>query len=228
MFRRVSERRILKLSMLVTVIATIGAGAGIGMGAVLRPEKSLVTPPPVPVNDIGTVSAFDGTPSAEERAIARHAKVQEDMAAITAGTEVVPDELLPGDRVGPVRVPLAHLGDADRAIWMYRTTRGKVCYGLVDFTAGCVQQLPVAQVVSPAAGDPGDGGGTIVWGFARDNVRSVNIIVNGEPQPAVVGRNAFFYQASSTAARISAVVATTAGGARVTLPVTLAEATAEQ
>jgi hypothetical protein len=214
---RHSGRRI-KLPFAIAVVALVGGAAGIGVAAALRPEPVTPVKPGILVDDVGPVSAFEGSPTAGEQAVAAQPNVQRDVAAISEDTEGVPEEFLPGDRVGPVRVPLANLGVANRAIWMYRTTRGKVCYGLTDFTAGCVQQLPVGQVVNPTGGNPDDGGGTIVWGFARDNVRSIDIVVDGERQPAVVGRNTFFFQAPSTKARISAVVAMTDNGSSVTLP----------
>lgn len=225
MIRGVLKDRIFKLPIAVTAIVTVGVAAGLGTAAVLQKDTGPVTPPPVLVEQIGNVGAFDGMPSAEERALAARPDVRQGIGAITADAPSVPDALLPGERVGPVRVSLAHLGDAGRAIWMYRTARGKVCYGLTDFTAGCVEQLPVGQVINPVGGDPGDGGGMIVWGFAVNKVRSVNVIVNGESQAAVFGRNAFFFQAPSTTARISAVVAKTADGSTVTVPVSLPRTT---
>lgn len=225
MIHPVLGHRILKLPAAFVIAAMVGVAAGLAAAAVVGRDTAGVTPPPVLAEQIGEVGAFAGEPSAQENALARRADVRQDMQSITADSTSVPDALLPGERVGPVRVPLANLGDADRAIWMYGTTRGKVCHGLTGFTAGCVEQLPVGQVINPVGGDPGDGGGTIVWGFARNNVRSVSVIVDGEPQAAVLGRNAFFFQSASTTAPISGVVAETADGSTVTVPISLPRTT---
>ena len=221
--------RMTRTSRFVAVIlATIATGvvAGLGAAGILNRETTITTPP-VLVEPVGAASAFSGEPTAQERLHAQQADVQRGIESVSAPAgESVPDEFLPGDRVGPVRVPLAGLGEAGRTIWMYQTTRGKVCYGLTRFTAGCLDRLPLGQVVNPTVGDPGDGGGPIVWGFARDNVRAVKAIVDGETHRATLGRNVFFYQAKSSASRITGVVAETSNGATVTFTLEQAPASA--
>jgi hypothetical protein len=133
-----------------------------------------------------------------ERAAAARPEVAEEVGHVTAGEVSVPDEWLPGEAdADTIRIALDGVGTQHRSIWIVRTTKGRICAGLTDFTAGCIEGLPPDVAVTALSADPdalGTGEAPLVWGIRRDNVKSVDVIVNGHPYQAVLGRNAYFLQ----------------------------------
>ena len=196
----------------VTCQTTVPSYAAVKITAAHASGAKPISPSPVRTVSLGTIDALAGLPSAAEAVLASRDDVQREAAAVDWTSASVPNLFLPGAEVGPIRIPLSALGSGDRLIWMYRTDRGKICSGLTDFTAGCLDRLPVGQAINPVAGDPEDGGGTIVWGFAKNDVRAVSVVVDSTLQTATLGRNAFFFQAASQSANPTTVIATLANG----------------
>ncbi|MEJ7792415.1 MAG: hypothetical protein WKF65_10640 [Gaiellaceae bacterium] len=206
--------------MTVLVAAAVAVAIATGIAQATRHSPGdvarLQTALPLPVN---TLEAFERAPSAAERAAGNSSEVLEAVRLLTAADVGVPAAWLPGAaRANDLRVPLAKVGSADRSVFMFRTSRGRLCYGLSGFSSGCLQGLPASVPVTAMAGEPDAydaGEGPVVFGFARNDVQAVDVIVAGKPYPAEVGANAYFFQLPDNrvkAAAFEAVVAHLSGG----------------
>jgi hypothetical protein len=118
--------------------------------------------------------------------------------------------IVPGSR----RIPMDRPGEADTVVYAFLTESGKACYVVVGVMASCdggaTQTSPIAWI----AGGP-DGGPRIIAGLARDGVKSVDVIVNGEPWPAKLENNAFYAEVLlDLGHEVSAIVATMDDGSQ--------------
>jgi hypothetical protein len=173
-----------------------------------------------------SLGIFDAAPTAAEVARAKAADVANAASVLTNSSDAaVPEPFLPGQQSGGIHIALEHLGPGDRAIFFFRTSKGRVCSGLTGFSSGCLEGLPDTVPITATAADPdGDrvGDPALVWGVTTNDVESVDVIVNGVAHAAVTGRNTYFYELSDPSllsSSITAVIAHLGNGAAVTTPV---------
>ena len=123
-------------------------------------------------------------------------------------------DALPATEPATLRFALLRAGASERKAFVVHTTDGRICAGLTHFTSGCLQGLPREMPVDVTYGGETATEGPIVWGIARDDVRAVEVIVNGQTYSATLGRNAYFFQApaGTTANDLQFVRARLAGG----------------
>lgn len=218
-------RRNILLAVAITAVS-LGAAVGVARTAGIAPFTKAAITPPVPVMALGPLDVFNSPPTARERIVAAETQIADAVSVLTSDDVGVPDQWLPGQaRAGDLRVPLSGLGPSQRDIFMFRTSKGILCYGLTNFSAGCLPGLPSSVPVTATTGEPdlyNGGEGAIVWGFARNNVVAIDVIAGGSTYPAQVGRNAYFFQFADNrirATEVEAVVAHLKGGRAETVPV---------
>lgn len=228
---RSSRRLVVSVAALAALAAVTGFAGASGIARLRSaPAPALVTPPLVPLERL---AIFDRPQTGAERMAAAAGPLAEQVGALTADPGGVPADELPGRaEPGTFRLVLTGLGPGRRSIFVVRTTKGRECGELTDFAGGCLAALPANVPLDPIAGDPdGPGGeGAIVWGVTRNDVRRVEVVVDGRRRDAVLGRNAYFFElgdASRPASAMSAVVATLADGRTEVVPVETAAAAPE-
>lgn len=95
---------------------------------------------------------------------------------------------------GSRRILLEGLGKKNTAIYAFLTESGKACY-LVDYGASCdggrTQRLPFSWILSWQQGGP-----VAIAGLVRDGIVKLDILVDGKPTPATVGKNSFYVEIS--------------------------------
>lgn len=205
-------------------LVLLAIAVGVARGTDSRP--AVVYPAGRPALAPLALKAFARPISPRDAAAAHDQRVTEAVDVVTADDANVPEEFLPGHaRAGGLRAALTHLGPSDRTIFLVRTTKGRICAGLTGFSSGCLEGLPADVPLTAIAADPdrsGTGEAPLVWGIARNDVKSVDVIVDGSPYPAVMGDNAYFFQlgdAGASAGSIQTVVAHLAGGRSVSVSV---------
>lgn len=172
------------------------------------------------------LSVLDRAPSAADQAGARDPNIVRAVQVLTSDDPGVPESFLAGQaNAGGLRIAMSHLGTGDHSIFLVRTSKGRICEGLTQFSSGCLEGLPPDVAVTATAADPdGDNRGEapLVWGIARNEVKSVDVIVQGQAHPATLANNAYFYELPNNtmlASDITDVVAHLAGGNSVDTPV---------
>lgn len=187
---------------------------------VSQSSSSLVAVP------LGTLKVFRSPATAEDQAAVRDPDVTELVHALTGEVPAtVPEDFAAGTpSLSDLRLALAGLGEAQRAIFVVRTSKGRVCAGLTGFSGGCYQGLPAGVYLDAMAADPDGPGGepALVWGITRDGVQSVDVVVDGRPYAATIGRNAYFFQLAdnrTSADAIQTIVAHLPNGETRSLPV---------
>lgn len=162
---------------------------------------------------------------ARQRELASSHGIASAVSALTSNDSGVPTEWLPGRADGAVRVPLAGLGVGSHSIFLVRTTKGRVCGGLTEFASGCLEGLPLDSPATSMAGDldaTGAGEAPVIWGVARDEVRSIDVVVDRTSHRAVLGGNVYFFQLPDNTMSehaITAIRATLASGKVVEISV---------
>jgi hypothetical protein len=152
----------------------------------------MLQPVPVPRIFVGPSTDFD-------KAVLRRPPVMRAVTALTKDDANIPQAWKPGSaREGSFRVLLIHLGSAQRLIFAFQAHHGQLCLGLTNFSSGCIGSLPIGLPITVTAGDPdiaGGGEGPVAWGYARDTVRAVDVVIRRVVIPAKLGNNAYFFQA---------------------------------
>ncbi len=128
---------------------------------------------------------------------------------------------LPPTNPATLRFAILGAGPSQHRAFLVKALDGRVCAGLTSFTSGCIQGLPKEMPVDMTYGGESPTQGPIVWGIARDEVRGVDVVVNGQAYPAILGRNAYFFQApvGKTADDLESVRVQLAGGSVVVEPI---------
>ena len=130
-------------------------------------------------------------------------------------------DALPPTDPSTLRFAIVGVGPSQHTAFVVRSRAGQICSGLTNFTSGCVEGLPREMPAEITYGGESATEGPIVWGILRNDVRSVEVVVNGQSYPATVGRNAYFFQApvGKTAQDLQSVVVHLADGSSTTEPI---------
>jgi hypothetical protein len=171
--------------------------------AVLAARQASVVPLPA-------LGIFSRPQTAAERAA----------AASNPDVHAILDSLPPSDPA-TLRFALLAAGPDKRTAFVVRGRDGRTCAGLTGFTSGCVYGLPRAMPVDVTYGGESVTEGPIVWGVARDDVRSVDVVVGGTASPATLGRNVYFFQApvGTTSQELQTLKVRLTDGSVVTEPI---------
>jgi hypothetical protein len=124
------------------------------------------------------------------------AQTAAERAAATSNPDVhaILDALPPTDP-STLRFALVGAGADKRTAFVVRGRDGRTCAGLTGFTSGCLYGLPSDMPADISYGGESATAGPVVWGVTADDVRAVDVVVDGQAYPAVVGRNVYFFQA---------------------------------
>lgn len=105
------------------------------------------------------------------------------------------------------RLLLSKLGPRHRAIYVFPTTTGQVCFVITGrglarvrggLGSGCVKAFLVGEPASiaggslyfpPTSGPPGE-----LAGLTKDKVRRVQVVIHGTPHRTVFGHDAWYYR----------------------------------
>jgi hypothetical protein len=175
-------------------------------------SSGISSAPPIVVPALSHMTGLGRAATARDRAVTAAAE-----PALNALTD--PQGAPPGMAPGAVeparlRILLDNLGSSHRAIYAVPTRGGRVCGGLTGGPSGCLEGFTAAGPVDYSIGDAdaiGSGEPAIVWGLAPDDVRSVHVVVGGTSYPAVMGKNAYFFEFPSAVLEPSAVSAIVVG-----------------
>jgi hypothetical protein len=189
-------------------------------------DPRVLNPKGVPTSPLGTLAVFDRGQGAAEAKLLNDPTTKRIIGALTQAPSGVANELLAGSAItSQFRVALDGLGVAHRSIYFFRTDTGGTCAGLTGLSAGCYTQLPVGVHADSTLADPdylGTGDPAIVWGITRNDVKSVDVILNGTARPAVTGNNAYFFEAPDATTPLSAfteIRVTLQSGAEISEPI---------
>lgn len=213
---RLPHRSHRKALLLWGVVLVTGiTGGATAASAILSGHRSVMAPPTVAGTALPTFAVFERAQTPAEAAAAQNSSIASIISSLTAPAAVQSDWLPGSGQAQSVRVPLMHVGRYDRSVFIFRTTKNRVCAGVTDFSAGCLTVFPADQpmTVEPGAGYNDEG--PIVWGLVRDGVRSVSVRANGTQYPAQVRGNMYYFQgpvATDTPDALQSVTATTADG----------------
>lgn len=210
------------LGLVGLAVLTTGATAAV-RGLSTSETRAVVSPPKGLVSPL-ELRAFSRTQSAQERAARNDADVLEAVEALTSPAPGVPEDWHPGAARNDLRILLDGLGPSSRSIFAFTSTKGRLCFGLTGFTSGCSAGMPAFERVTVTAGDPdaeGTGEPALVWGFARDGVSRVEVVVAGERFVARLANNAYFFQLPNGALPTSAIeaIVVSVGDRSTTMPV---------
>jgi hypothetical protein len=213
--QRVTRTRGLAVAISLTV-GLAGAAFISGVGQSGTPAPTRVEP--VQRSALSAMSQFQrGSPSLAPSARAHVAAVA---AGDTSNPGTVPEDFLPGRAdLDKARMLMTGLGREQRSIFAFPTAKGRVCSELTNFSSGCLDGFRSRSPVAVTYGDPSATEPGIVWGLAPDDVNAVSVIVNGSAHPAQLGKNAYFYQGSSSASAFEALVITFKNGQTKTVPI---------
>ncbi len=120
---------------------------------------------------------------------------------------------------GATRVLLSNLGSEQRTLSADATPGGAVCLTLSGFSRQCIPTLLARQQISFFVwSTTGTGGPALIWGIARDSVRSVDAVsADGQTTRAQLANDAFFVELSDGLP--VKLVANLADGSSVTRPI---------
>lgn len=183
-------------------------GASLGVGIVLAITTGLASggesgdsPPAAPATNgeglpaLANMAVFSRAQTPADQSVHRDPDVAEMVSVATENTPGVPAAFVPGAaRPETGRLLLSELGTAQRKIWAVGTTKGRVCAGLTAFSAGCIAEFAQDRPITVTVGKPSPQEPLTVWGLIPDEVGRIQVVVNGTPQEAITGSNAFFYQ----------------------------------
>jgi hypothetical protein len=195
------------------VVAVAAAMVGTASAALaLRGDRS--------ARDVVRARQASVAPIRELRVLARPQTAVDKSLEATPAVATMLDALPPVDP-SSFRVGLRGVGSAAHAAFVVRGRDGRTCAGLTDFSSGCLDGLPSTLPVDVTYGGGSATEGPIVWGLARDDVRAVDVVLNGVAQPAVLGDNVYVFQAEPgiDVSALGALKVHLASGAVVTVPV---------
>ena len=185
--------------------------------------------PPISVPALSNMSGLERAATARDGAVAAAAAPALDALTDSAGA---PPGMAPGSAdMERFRVLLDNLGSGRHSIFAVPTSGGRVCGGLTGGPSGCLQGFTAAGPVDYSVGDVdtvGSGEATIVWGLAPDSVRSVHVVAGGTRYLAVMGKNAYFFEASAASlapSAVSVIVLDFKDGRSQSVPVTVGATT---
>ncbi len=138
---------------------------------------------------------------------------------------------LPGEvLVEQGRLLLSNLGPERRSIYVFPTTNKQVCFVITGLSAGCKKAFIVGEPASISGGTfyfpPTSGPPTELAGLTKDGVTAVQVVLDGTPQDAIFGHDAWYYrfpnnQIPATAA--TALIVTRSDGSITTVPTRIHE-----
>jgi hypothetical protein len=102
---------------------------------------------------------------------------------------------LPATDPSTLRFALVGVGPDKRSAFVVRGRDGRTCSGLTGFTSGCLDGLPSDMPAEITYGGETATAGPVVWGVVRNDVRAIDVVVDGQASPALLGHNAYFFQA---------------------------------
>lgn len=123
---------------------------------------------------------------------------------------------------------LSNVGQASRAIYAFPTSRGGACFVITGLGEGCKEAFPVDQPATidadtlylPSQGAPP----SEIAGLTEDGVTRVQVVVNGVPNDASFGNNAWYYRfpdGETAPTDASELIVTLADGSTVSVPIDL-------
>ncbi len=150
----------------------------------------------------GSASAFELPPVAKQMRAFEDLPLRSDAlpANVRAGLDRLSDPRSYGSPVpGQVRLLRDNLGINHVGVFAVPTTGGAVCFLVNErtYVATCAPEFSRAQGNLVISLYSGEGVPFTVTGLASDEVASVSVIVDGNPQPATLGNNVFFWQSDS-------------------------------
>lgn len=222
--RSLKARWLRRLLLITAAVVPVGVVGGALAGSLISERIGGSDLRGVPLSPLEQLEAFQRPVRPADVALRRQPAVQAAVAQLTEGDGAAPEEFRAGAARDDLRVLLAGLGDARRAIYAFTTVKDRVCVGLTEFTSGCYEGLPLGAAVDVTVGDPdveGAGEPPLVWGLTRNDVDRVDVEVEGRAQPATVARNAYFFRLSGNllpASAITALVVHRADGTKQRIP----------
>jgi hypothetical protein len=145
--------------------------------------------------------------------------------SLTDGAPAGMSDLPQGVLVDQGRLLLSDLGPKRKAIYAFPTRNNQVCWVITHDGAGCMKAFILGQPAAVGGGSfyypPESGPPTELSGVTEDGVTGVSVVLNGKPQKAVFGHNAWYYRfpnnhISGTAA--TQLLVTLSSGATTTIP----------
>lgn len=199
---------------------TFWAGFSLAVGAILAVSViAFAGGPRKPVSASTAAAASPSSPPAQALAALQRPRKNNDAlpqaeagvaASLLDGQGAIAESARPGALLtNESRLLLTRLGVQHARFYAFLTSKGGVCYVITAGPAGCAQE--VSRSV-PAIGqyDPdrvGAGTPMAFYGLLPNDATAVDIVVDGNPRPAVVAQNAFFYQlGASDPASANAIV----------------------
>ena len=128
------------------------------------------------------------------------------------------------------RFLLSNLGPKQRSIYVFPTLNKQVCFVITGLSAGCKKAFIVDEPAAisgsvlyfpPTSGPPSE-----LAGLTKDGVTRVQVVLDGTPQDAILGHDAWYCrfpnnQIPATAA--TALIVTRSDGSTATVPTRIHE-----
>lgn len=194
----------------IGIVLAITAGIATATGAKIFGGRSQpsIAPGGATVVPLTELAIFSRPQTATEAQAAVSGPIAETMRLLAHNEPSVPSDWLPGQaQSDQLRIATSNLTARDRTLFLFRTAKGRICAGVTDLTAGCLSGLPGGMAVTTEYGGGYRDEGPIVWGIARDDVVDVNVLVNGKTYPAIIAKNAYFFQVPDISLPTSAIQA---------------------
>ena len=132
----------------------------------------------------------------------------------------VPEDTLTGrPQLDQARLVLSNVGPSGTAsLYAVPTSKHLLCAVWYPDMAGggCFQGFAPGSPV--LFGQSVQDGVSYIWGFLTNDVKGVSIIEKSTPHPAILGRNAFYFDANSPTSQPTAIVVELANGTSKTIP----------
>lgn len=209
--RVVPKDRRLRVLALVVGLCAVAALAAASASLALKPQHhDTLAARQASVVPLPALGIFSRAQTAAERAA----------AASNPNVHAILDALPPTDP-STLRFALVGAGADKRTAFVVRGRDGRTCAGLTGFTSGCLYGLPSDMPADITYGGESAVEGPVVWGVMANDVKAVDVVVDGQAFPAVVGRNAYFFQApvGKTSQDLQTLKVHLAGGSVVTEPI---------
>jgi hypothetical protein len=203
------DRRLRVLAVVIALGAVVLAAASASLA--LKPrQRDTVSARQASVVPLPALQIFSRPQTVTERAAASS---NPDVHAIL--------DALPPTDPSTLRYALVGAGPDQRTAFVVRGRDGRTCAGLTGFTSGCLYGLPSDMPADISYGGESPTEGPVVWGVTANDVRAVDVVVDGQPFAAVVGRNVYFFQAPAgkTSQDLQTLKVHLAGGSVVTEPI---------
>ena len=199
------DRRLRILALVIGLCAVALAAAGASLA--LKPQHhDTLAARQASVVPLPALGIFSRAQTGAERAAAAS---NPDVHAIL--------DALPATDPSTLRFALVGAGQHKRTAFV-RGRDGRTCAGLTGFTSGCLYGLPSDMPADITYGGESAIEGPVVWGVMANNVKAVDVVVDGQAFPATVGRNVYFFQApvGKTSQDLQTLKVHLAGGSVVT------------